>query len=36
ELEIALPPADSDAARAAYAAMGQAFPQFDARRAQGA
>jgi len=36
ELEIALPPADSDAARAAYAALRQAFPDFDARRAQGA
>ncbi|RYF39594.1 MAG: J domain-containing protein [Comamonadaceae bacterium] len=35
ELEIALPPADSDAAQAAYAAMRKAFPQFDARRAQG-
>ena len=31
ELEIALPPADSDAARAAYAAMRQAFPGFNAR-----
>jgi curved DNA-binding protein len=36
ELEIALPPADSDATRAAYAAMGRAFPGFDARRASGA
>ena len=36
ELEIALPPADSDVARAAYAAMGQAFAGFDARRAKGA
>ena len=36
ELEIALPPADSVATRAAYAAMGQAFAGFDARRANGA
>ena len=36
ELEIALPPADSEAARAAYQALAQAFPAFDARRAQGA
>ena len=35
ELAIALPPADNDAARAAYKAMGQAFPNFDARRANG-
>jgi curved DNA-binding protein len=35
ELEIALPPADSDAARAAYSATAQAFPGFDARRAAG-
>lgn len=35
ELELALPPADSDATRAAYAALGQAFPDFNARRAQG-
>jgi curved DNA-binding protein len=36
ELEIALPPADTEAARAAYAALGKAFPAFDARRAKGA
>lgn len=36
ELEIALPAADTDAARAAYAAMRRAFPRFDARRATGA
>jgi curved DNA-binding protein len=35
ELEIDLPPADTDAARAAYAAMRQAFLGFDARRATG-
>jgi curved DNA-binding protein len=36
ELELALPPADNDAARAAYAAMAQAFPAFEPRRGQGA
>ena len=36
ELEIALPPATTDAARDAYAALGRAFPGFDARRANGA
>ena len=35
ELDIALPPAETDAARAAYAAMAKAFPHFDARRAAG-
>lgn len=33
ELELALPAADSDDARAAYTAMAKAFPGFDARRA---
>ena len=33
ELELALPPADSDDARAAYATMAQAFPTFEPRRA---
>ncbi len=33
ELDIALPPANDDAARAAYAAMAAAFPTFDPRRA---
>jgi curved DNA-binding protein len=32
ELEIALPPAQDDAQRAAYQALAQAFPGFDARR----
>ena len=32
ELEIALPPAHTDAERAAYEALAQAFPGFDARR----
>ncbi|MBI2770891.1 MAG: DnaJ domain-containing protein [Burkholderiales bacterium] len=35
ELEIALPPADGDAAREAFKAFGEAFPQFNARRANG-
>lgn len=35
ELEVALPPADSDAARAAYAAMASAFENFAPRAAQG-
>jgi curved DNA-binding protein len=33
ELEVALPPADSDAQKDAYRALAQAFPGFDARRA---
>lgn len=32
EIAIALPPADDDAARAAYAAMARAFPGFDPRQ----
>ena len=36
ELEIALPAADTDAGRAAYAAMATAFHGFDARVAKGA
>ncbi|MRD48448.1 DnaJ C-terminal domain-containing protein [Caenimonas koreensis] len=36
EVEIALPPAETDEARAAYAAMSKAFPSFNARRATGA
>ncbi len=36
ELEMALPPADSDQARAAYAAMALAFPAFDPRQLKGA
>lgn len=36
ELELTLPPADSDEARAAYAAMAQAFRGFDPRRSRGA
>jgi curved DNA-binding protein len=36
ELELALPAAVGDAQRAAYAALHQAFPDFDARRATGA
>jgi len=36
ELEIALPPADSDDARAAYAAMAKAFPAFEPRQRSGA
>ena len=35
ELEIAVPPPETDAQRAAYAALAQAFPGFDARRAAG-
>lgn len=35
ELEIALPTPETDAQRAAYAALAQAFPGFDARRAAG-
>ena len=35
ELDIALPSAETDAARDAYAAMATAFPDFDARRAAG-
>ena len=35
ELDIALPPADSEASRAAYAAMASAFPTFDARQRPG-
>ena len=31
EIEIALPPADSDAARAAWTALGKAFPTFNPR-----
>jgi curved DNA-binding protein len=36
ELEIALPNPQTEAQRAAYAALAQAFPGFDARRAAGA
>ncbi|MBG9387056.1 DnaJ C-terminal domain-containing protein [Caenimonas aquaedulcis] len=36
ELELALPPTDTEAAREAFAALAKAFPSFDARRAQGA
>ena len=36
ELELALPPADTDEARAAYAAMARAFPAFDPRQVTGA
>jgi curved DNA-binding protein len=32
ELDIALPPADTDAARAAWAALGKAFPHFNPRQ----
>ena len=35
ELELTLPPADTDQARAAYAAMAQAFPAFAPRSSQG-
>jgi curved DNA-binding protein len=35
ELDVALPAADSDAQRAAYTALAQAFPGFDARAAGG-
>jgi curved DNA-binding protein len=35
ELDIALPVPETDAQRAAYAALAQAFPDFDARRASG-
>jgi len=35
EVEIALPPADSDAARAAWTALGKAFPTFNPRETQG-
>lgn len=33
ELDVALPPADSEAQKAAYSALAQAFPGFDPRRA---
>lgn len=36
ELHLALPPATDDSTRAAYAALAQAFPQFNPRTAQGA
>lgn len=36
EITLALPPADSDAARAAWAALASAFPQFNPRETQGA
>jgi curved DNA-binding protein len=36
ELGIALPPADTDTARAAWAALGKAFPHFNPRQAQAA
>lgn len=36
EIDIALPPADSDAARAAWTALGKAFPTFNPRETQGA
>ena len=36
EVEIALPPADSDAARAAWTALGKAFPTFNPRETKGA
>lgn len=35
ELELALPPADSEASRAAYAAMASAFPSFNPRQESG-
>ena len=36
ELELALPPADSDDSRAAYAALATAFPAFEPRQKNGA
>ena len=36
ELHMALPPATTDAERAAYAALAQAFPHYNPRAAQGA
>jgi curved DNA-binding protein len=36
ELDISLPPSEGEAARAAYAAMAQAFPNFNPRSHQGA
>ena len=36
ELEIGLPPADSEPGRAAYKALASAFPDYEPRRAQGA
>ena len=36
ELNMALPPAATDAERAAYAALAQAFPHYNPRAAQGA
>ncbi len=36
ELDISLPPSDTEAARAAYEAMSQAFPTFNPRSPQGA
>ncbi|WP_087743781.1 DnaJ C-terminal domain-containing protein [Acidovorax sp. T1] len=36
ELSVALPPAHSDAERAAYTAIAKAFPRFDPRATQGA
>ena len=36
ELHLTLPPATDDTTRAAYAALAQAFPQFNPRTAQGA
>jgi hypothetical protein len=35
-LEIVLPAADTDVQRAAYSALAQAFPGFDARTVAGA
>lgn len=34
ELDVALPPADTDEARAAWAALGKAFPHFNPRQAR--
>ncbi|NUN62450.1 MAG: J domain-containing protein, partial [Burkholderiaceae bacterium] len=36
ELGVALPPADTDTARAAWAALGKAFPHFNPRQAKAA
>jgi curved DNA-binding protein len=36
ELEVSMPPANSEVGRAAYAAMAQAFPSFNPRERQGA
>ena len=36
ELGVALPPADTDTARTAWAALGKAFPHFNPRQAKAA